>query len=143
ITRRLKDHIGALLVLRIGQLTTFSGIVPGGVRDPYIIVQYPDAWIDVTRALFITNLEPAYQRNVHSPNKTDYVCLAGGGRDHSDQERSFMLFEQQARDVRRIGHSVNQHEMKFRIISGDIDYDRPLRESHAGNQVIAILSEGS
>src|SRR5215510_2767573 len=93
------------------------------------------------RALFVAGLEPVNERDVHPADEADRAGLRGVSRDHPDQKRPFVLLEHQAGDVRRIGHRVNQHEMEPRVILRHFFQDRPLGEPHAGNEVVAVLSE--
>src|SRR5215470_2356675 len=93
------------------------------------------------RALFVAGLEPVNERDVHPADEADRAGLRGVSRDHPDQKRPFVLLEHQAGDIRRIGHRVNQHEMELRVILSHFFQDRPLGESHAGDEVVAVLRE--
>src|SRR5262249_39078570 len=127
----LEDHVRALLVLGVGQFASLARIVPSRVGDADVIAQDPDGRIYVTRAFLVAGLEPVNQWDVHPADEADGAGFRGVSRDHPDQERSFVLLEHEAGDVRRIGYRVNHYEMELRIILRHLFQDRPLRESDA------------
>src|SRR5207245_1032853 len=95
------DHIYAIFILVLGQLLTFRRVVPGSVGDPDIILHYLNFGINVTGALLIAGLELVNKWDIHPANKSDLATLALPRRNHTDQKRAFVLFEDQRGDIRQ------------------------------------------
>src|SRR6185369_1508267 len=139
----LKDDVRPAFDLRLRKLFAFSGVVPRRVGYSNVVLEYFDLRVRIASAFSVAGFELMNQRNVHSPDKSHLPGLARARGNHSHQEGSFVLFEDQRRDIWRINHAVDDRELQVGIVARYVIHDRSLSETDPDDQVVAAFGEGS
>ena len=136
------DDVGAAIDLRLGEFAALDRVVPGRRRRAGHVGDHLVLAVGgVFDALRVAALEGRDQRNVHAADEADLAGLRRLGRDHADQERSFLGLEHHRLHVRLVDHHVDDAEFGVREFVGDlVERGRPGEARHDDRRV-AVLGE--
>ena len=107
------DHVGAAVELAARELAAAGGVVPRRGGGAGHVLEYPDRRVHVTRALDIAEREFADQGDVHAADEAHLAGARGERGGDPDEERSFVLLEDDRLHVRQIDRHVDEGEAGF------------------------------
>src|SRR5215510_73814 len=143
ISGGLENYIGAALDLSFRQLLAFPRVIPRGVCDAYVVFEHLYFGICITGPFGVSGLEFMNERYVHTADKSDFTRLRCTRGDHAYQERTFVLFENQGGDIRKIDYAVDDREFNVWIVASHVVHDRRLGETNSDDQVVATFGKGT
>ena len=135
------DNVGALGELGLGEFRTLGRVGEGGRGGAGHVLVDVDLRIDVLGALLIAALELADQRDVHAAHEADLAGLGGDGCQGTHQEGTFMLLEDEGLDVRLVDHHVDDGELGFRELGGNLLYRRAHVEADGDDGAVATAGQ--
>ena len=92
-------------------------------------------------ALLEAALEPADERDVHAAHEADLAAFGGQRRQHTHQERAFLLLEHHRLHVGQVDHAVDDGEAGSGEFLGDLLECHRLRKADGDDRILAALGK--